>query len=205
MSALTSEQIHQRLAARFGGAIGALSPPKKDAFCTFAADRIVEICQFMKSDRELAFDFLEDLTATDHPKENLIRVVYHFYSYPHRHSFIAKAEVNRQTATIATLENVWKAANWLEREVFDLFGVIFKGHSDHVAERLGRNAAAQGLHRGGRLPGHLEHSRQPARPLLEPRPTGEGGASGAGRCSRPSGERGRSAHGRTEAGSLTMS
>lgn len=130
MAALSFEQIHQRLTSRFGEAIGALHPPKKDPFCTFAPAKLVEICRFLKGDPDLYFDFLEDLTATDHPKENLIRVVYHFYSYRHRHSFIAKAELDRQHPEVDSVERVWKAANWMEREVFDLFGVQFKGHSD---------------------------------------------------------------------------
>lgn len=130
MPALTSEQIHQRLVSKFAEAIGPLSPPKKDPFCTVAGSRVVEVCRFLKSDPALAFDFLEDLTATDHPKENLIRVVYHFYSYEHRHLFVAKVELDRAKPEIDTVEVVWKAANWLEREVYDLFGVLFKGHSD---------------------------------------------------------------------------
>jgi NADH-quinone oxidoreductase subunit C len=130
MAALTEEQIHQRLSARFGDAIGPLSPPKKDSFCTFAAAKLVEICRFLKSDSELSFDFLEDLTATDHPKLNLIKLVYHFYSYRHRHLFTAKVELPRDNPEVDTVETVWKAANWMEREVFDLFGVRFIGHSD---------------------------------------------------------------------------
>ena len=130
MTALTFEQVHQRLTGQFGDVIGPIQPAKKDAFCTFAPARLVEICRFLKSEPDLWFDFLEDLTATDHPKQNLIKVVYHFYSYRHRHLFIAKVEVNRQDPEVDTVESVWKAANWMEREVFDLFGVRFKGHSD---------------------------------------------------------------------------
>jgi NADH-quinone oxidoreductase subunit C len=130
MPALTVENIHQRLAATFGDAIGPLQPAKKDAWCSFAVGQVVEICRYLKSDPALAFDFLEDLTAVDFPKENLIRVVYHFYSYRHRHSFVAKAELPRDHPEVQTVETVWKAANWLEREVLDLFGVTFTGHSD---------------------------------------------------------------------------
>jgi NADH-quinone oxidoreductase subunit C len=130
MPALTFEQIHQKLAARFGDAIGPLQPPKKDPFCTFAGPRLVEICRYLKSEPSLAFDFLQDQTATDHPKENLIRLVFHFYSYQHRHMFIAKVELDRNNPEVDTVESVWKAANWMEREIFDLFGVVFKGHSD---------------------------------------------------------------------------
>jgi len=130
MPALSFENIHQILTKQFGEAIGPLQPAKRDPFCTFAPARLVEICRFLKGQPELSFDFLEDLTATDHPKQNLIRIVYHFYSYPHRHLFIAKVEVNRQQAELDSVESVWKAANWLEREVYDLFGVRFTGHTD---------------------------------------------------------------------------
>jgi NADH-quinone oxidoreductase subunit C len=130
MPVLTLEQIHERLTQKFGSAVGPLAPAKKDAFCVFARPKVVEICRFLKHEPDLFFDFLEDLTATDHPKENLIRIVCHFYSYRHRHSFIAKIELDRNNPEVDTLEGVWKAANWLEREVFDLFGVTFKGHSD---------------------------------------------------------------------------
>jgi NADH-quinone oxidoreductase subunit C len=130
MTALTFEQVHQRLTAKFGEAIGPIQPAKKDAFCTFAPARLLEICRFLKTEPDLSFDFLEDLTATDHPKQNLIKIVYHFYSYRHRQMFIGKVEVNRPDAEVDTVESVWKAANWMEREVYDLFGVRFKGHSD---------------------------------------------------------------------------
>jgi len=130
MAALTSEQIHQKLVGKFGDAVGPMSPPAKDPFCVLKADKLVEIGRHLKSDPELSFDFLEDLTATDHPKENLIRLVIHFYSYKHRHLFVAKVELDRAKPEVDTLENVWKAANWLEREVYDLFGVNFRGHSD---------------------------------------------------------------------------
>ena len=130
MPGLTFEQIHQRLVEKFGDAVGPLSPPKKDPFCVFAGPRLSEICRFLKDQPALHFDFLEDLTATDHPKENLIRVVYHFFSYRHRHLFIAKVELDRKDPQVDSLESLWKAANWMEREVFDLFGVVFKGHSD---------------------------------------------------------------------------
>lgn len=130
MPGLSLEQIHQILTARFGSAVGPLSPPNKDPFAVISPERLVEVCQFLKTDPALHFDFLEDLTATDHPKESLIRVVYHFYSYKFRHSFKAKVELPRALPEVDTVETVWKAANWLEREVFDLFGVTFRGHSD---------------------------------------------------------------------------
>jgi len=130
MPALTAEQIHQRLAAKFGDAIGPLSPPKKDPHFTIAPAKLLEVARFLKSDPELSIDFLQDLTATDHPKDGVIKVVYHFYSYRHRHLFEAKVHADRANPELDSLDSVWKSANWMEREVFDLFGVVFKGHPD---------------------------------------------------------------------------
>jgi NADH-quinone oxidoreductase subunit C len=66
----------------------------------------------------------------DWPKRNVIEVVYHLFSYRHRHAIVLKVEVDRAAARVPTVEGVWKAANWFEREVYDLFGVEFTGHPD---------------------------------------------------------------------------
>ncbi|HEY2987382.1 MAG TPA: NADH-quinone oxidoreductase subunit C, partial [Candidatus Binatia bacterium] len=95
------------------------------------AGHIVDVCRYLRDDPETQFEVLSDLTALDLPKEDKLQVVYHLYSYSKRHQIVLKADLPREgTPTIATLENVWKAANWFEREVFDLFGIMFEGHSD---------------------------------------------------------------------------
>ena len=128
--ALTPEQIHAQLTARFGEAVGPLAPPAKEPFCTVKAEALLDVCRFLKAEPTLLFDFLEDTTATDHPKENLIRVVHHLYSYRHRHGLVIKIECDRAKPTLPSLDPIWKAANWMEREVYDLFGVTFEGHPD---------------------------------------------------------------------------
>ncbi len=129
MNALSREQIHTVLAARLGEALGPLMAAK-DPFAVVRADRLVDAARLLRDDPALHFDFLQDLTATDHPKEALIRVVLHFYSYQHRHLFVLKVEVPRSAASVPSLTPLWPAANWMEREVFDLFGVQFEGHPD---------------------------------------------------------------------------
>jgi NADH-quinone oxidoreductase subunit C len=124
------EDIHGRLRARFGDAVGPLSEAKVDPSCAVPAERIVEIGRFLKEEPELAFDFLEDLTAVDWPKREAIEVVYHLLSYRHRHALVLKVETARAAPRVPTVEGVWKAANWHEREVYDLFGVDFPGHPD---------------------------------------------------------------------------
>jgi NADH-quinone oxidoreductase subunit C len=127
---MTTVEIHERLKARFGDDVGPLSEPKIDQHCVVKGERIVEICRFLKAEPALAFDFLEDLTAVDWPKKNVIEIVYHLVSMTHRHVLKLKVEADRAAPSVATVECVWKTANWFEREVYDLFGVEFPGHPD---------------------------------------------------------------------------
>ncbi len=127
---MTTVEIHERLKARFGDEVGPLSEPKIDQYCVVKRERIVEVCRFLAAEAGLEFDFLEDLTAVDWPKKNLIEVVYHLVSYTHRHVFVLKVEADRAAPSVASVEAIWKTANWFEREVYDLFGVDFPGHPD---------------------------------------------------------------------------
>ena len=127
---MTTVEIHERLKAKFGDAIGALSEPKIDPFCVVTKERLVELCRFLKAEVGIELDLLEDLTAVDWPKRNVIEVVYHLISTKHRHVFKLKVEADRAAPVVATVEGVWKTANWFEREVYDLFGVDFPGHPD---------------------------------------------------------------------------
>ncbi len=127
---MTTQEIHERLQARFGDDVGPLSEAKIDPFAVVKRERIVEVCEFLKAEAGLEMDFLEDLTALDWPKRNVIEVVYHLLSYRHRHGIVLKVETDRAAASVPTVECVWKTANWFEREVYDLFGVDFPGHPD---------------------------------------------------------------------------
>ena len=127
--AVTFEEIHKALVEKFAEKVGPLMPAKKDAYCVVKADAIVEVCRFLKS--ECAFDCLQNLSAVDGFKSApMIKVVYHLYSYSKRHTFILKVELDRANPVIDSVEPVWKAADWLEREQYDLLGMKFTGHPD---------------------------------------------------------------------------
>jgi NADH-quinone oxidoreductase subunit C len=127
---MTFEEIHQRLTSKFGERIGALAPANKDPFLVVPAADIVGICSFLKTEPDLAFDCLMNLSTVDWPKKNQIEVVYHLFSYLKAHAFILKAQLDRAKPEIASVEPVWKSADWLEREQYDLMGVRFDGHPD---------------------------------------------------------------------------
>ncbi len=127
---MTTHEIHERLKTRYGDDVGPLSEAKVDPFCVVKRERIVEVGRFLKTEAGLDFDFLEDETAVDWPKKNVIEVVYHLLSYEHRHTFVLKVEADRTAPAVPSVEGVWKTANWFEREIWDLFGVQFTGHPD---------------------------------------------------------------------------
>jgi NADH-quinone oxidoreductase subunit C len=127
---MTFAEIHQRLVAKFGERVGPLAPANKDAWALVQTAAIVEVCRHLKEDPELAFDCLMNLSGVDWPKKNQIEVVYHLWSYSKRHSFILKCQLDRAKPEIASIESVWKSADWLEREQYDLLGINFTGHPD---------------------------------------------------------------------------
>jgi len=127
---MNAQEIHSKLKSQFGDAVGALAEAKIDPFMTVKADKIVEVCQFAKTDAGLGFDYCEDVTGIDWPARNLIEIVYHLFSLQNRHQIVLKVETDRARPSVPSVQGVWKAANWLEREVFDMLGVIFVGHPD---------------------------------------------------------------------------
>jgi len=127
---MNAQEIYAKLKSQFGDAVGALSEAKIDPFVPVKADKIVAICQFAKTEAGLGFDYCEDVTGIDWPARNLIEIVYHLYSFKQRHQIVLKVETDRARPSVPSVQGVWKAANWLEREVFDMLGVIFVGHPD---------------------------------------------------------------------------
>ncbi|HEY5285459.1 MAG TPA: NADH-quinone oxidoreductase subunit C [Polyangia bacterium] len=127
---MIQEELCTQLKAQFGEAVSALSETKGDRFVVVKGEKIVDVCAFLKHTTGLEFDYCQDITAIDWPGRKVIEVVYHLYSFVHRHGLVVKAETDREKPSLATVEGVWKAATWLEREIYDLFGVNFEGHSD---------------------------------------------------------------------------
>ena len=94
-------------------------------------ERLVRTSEYLKSDPELAYDFLSDITAVDRfPMEPRFEVNYHLTSLKNRARLRLKVRVTTKDPVVSTVSTVWPTANWLEREIFDLMGVRFEGHPD---------------------------------------------------------------------------
>jgi NADH-quinone oxidoreductase subunit C len=113
------------------GAVTAVSYWVGDWTVIVTPESIIEVAQHLRYSPDAAFDLCTDLTATDWPPRTAARfdVVYCLYSTRHRHRVRVKTMVS-ETQPLASATAVWPAANWLEREVFDMFGVNFVGHPD---------------------------------------------------------------------------
>jgi NADH-quinone oxidoreductase subunit C len=127
---LTAPAYITSLQSRFAGAIQKLSYWVGDWTVVLEAARLVDVGLFLRDDPEARFNFCSDVTASDWPpRPKRFDVIYSLYSVPHRHRLRLKVQAADGEA-VPTVSGVWPSANWLEREVFDLFGIHFEGHPD---------------------------------------------------------------------------
>lgn len=93
------------------------------------AANLVEVCRALRDHHELGFLLLADVTAVDWwPREPRYDVVYHLSSATQR--LRVKVPVGGTAPRLPTVQSVWPAAGWLERETWDMFGIVFEGHGD---------------------------------------------------------------------------
>jgi len=87
------------------------------------------IMQFLKEDKRMQFNMLIDITAVDYLNaETRFEVIYHLLSLPLMQRLRVKVPVTEKNPQVDTITNIWQAANWFEREVWDMFGIKFNGH-----------------------------------------------------------------------------
>lgn len=93
-------------------------------------ERITDILGWLHDEPDQHYDHLADVTAVDYGGGKPIEVVYQLWSIPHRAALRVKCELPLDGLAIDSATGIWAGADWLEREVYDLFGVHFKGHPD---------------------------------------------------------------------------
>ena len=94
-------------------------------------DELPEVGRVLRDRPDLRFEFLAEVTAVDFwPREPRFELVYVLVSIEHRARLRLKVRLAAELARVGTVSGIWPAANWLEREVWDLFGIVFDGHPD---------------------------------------------------------------------------
>jgi NADH-quinone oxidoreductase subunit C len=125
---LNIEQIAGKIREEVGDVVVEVNEGDRVPFIKVEANAVARVARFLRDDAELAFDFLMYITAVDYPDEDKLTLVYHYFSYRDEQSAMVKADVPREGGMVRSIAHIYVAADWLEREVFDLFGVTFDGH-----------------------------------------------------------------------------
>lgn len=109
----------------------AFGPKQVEGYLDVPASKILSICEILKDDPECRYDLLMCLSGVDYSKDDeKLAVIYHLLSIERNRRAQIRTWITKADPTIDTVESVWPAANWHERETYDLVGIIFKNHSD---------------------------------------------------------------------------
>lgn len=128
---VTNEELITLLGTRFGEQLTNVEEPYGLLTFNTTKDRIIEVLTFLKSNDAVPFNFLTDITAVHYPEQdNSVAVVYHLNSMTTRTRVRVKVYLHIHSLAIPTATTLWNAANWMERETYDFFGVNFEGHPD---------------------------------------------------------------------------
>jgi len=123
--------IPQKLKEKFPSVEFEVTDYRDELTIKFDKKIVVEICTFLKTDADLEFNWCSDVTAIDWAtRKNRFTVVYNIFSIKHNFRLRLKADVDESECSIDTVSSVWKAANWQERETYDMYGIKFNNHPD---------------------------------------------------------------------------
>ena len=138
---MTALEQAKQLKAKFGDLISELAEFRGECTVTVAeAERIAEVCAFAK--RELGFDYLVDVSSVDNSDKSQAlaqrcqaetprwTVVYELCGFAHHCQLRLKTSVSEEKSELPTVTGVWRAADWHEREIYDMMGIRFRGHPD---------------------------------------------------------------------------
>jgi NADH-quinone oxidoreductase subunit C len=119
------------LAARFGDAVRGHRVSAGDQHVVWIdPERSLEVLRWLKDDPGQLYDMMSDVTGVDYGHHRPVNVVYQMFSTVHKRALRVRCELPLDRLEIDSVAGLWHCADWLEREVLDLFGVTFRGHPD---------------------------------------------------------------------------
>lgn len=127
---MTPQQIVQAIQDKFGEKIIASFPDDKHPRVHINAGDWREVASFLLKDQALQLDWLANLSGVDYVADGKMCVVYDLWSFDLRHSFAVKVFTPREEPSVPSVADLWPAADWHEREAWDMFGIKFPGHPD---------------------------------------------------------------------------
>lgn len=124
-------EIAERIKDKFPGEFIEMMPFRDQVSVSVKRDKIAAICRFLFDDPDIQMNYLSDLCGVDYNGRRLrFEVVYNLYSLKYRHMIRLKALIPEDDPSIDSVVSIWSGANWHERETYDMFGIVFKGHPD---------------------------------------------------------------------------
>jgi NADH-quinone oxidoreductase subunit C len=127
---MTPQEIVNLLQQRFGSRITAALPADRHPRVHVNADDAREVLEFLHGEPKLKFDWLANLSGVDYVADGKMAVVYDLWSFNLGHTFAVKAYCPRDNPHVPSVVDLWAAADWNEREAYDMFGIVFDGHPD---------------------------------------------------------------------------
>jgi len=123
-------ELAEKLIAQFGELLSAPAEFRGEITLVLKdAERIADVCSFAKT--SLGFDFLLDVSSLDNYGDDpRFTLVYELYGLGHRSHLRLKTDVSEESCELPTVTNVWRTADWHEREIYDMMGIRFRGHPD---------------------------------------------------------------------------
>jgi NADH-quinone oxidoreductase subunit C len=127
---MTENVAIKKLIEKFPDCVSEVKTFREEVTATVTKKNINQICKFLYFDPDLRYDFLTDLCGVDlFPQRPRFEVVYLLYSMKNNQRLRLKVKVE-EAESIPSVQSLWKAANWAEREAYDLFGIMFESHPD---------------------------------------------------------------------------
>lgn len=131
MAEVTNQVILEKLQAKFADAIFDVSEPHELLTVSTTKENILNVIQFLYNDEELKFRYLTDICGVHYPEQELpLGVIYHLHSLTKNVRIRIKVFLPESAPRITTLTGLFLGANWMERETYDFYGIIFEGHPD---------------------------------------------------------------------------
>ena len=127
---MTPQQIISRLQERFAAKITGAFPDDRHPRIHIDAKDWREVAEFLYRDPELKLDWLANHTGIDYVADDKMCCCYDLWSFDHRHAIAVKVFTPRASPSIPSVVDYWPAADWHEREAYDMFGIAFPGHPD---------------------------------------------------------------------------
>jgi NADH-quinone oxidoreductase subunit C len=127
---MTTQQIAQAINDKFGDKITASLPDDKHPRVHLDAQNWRPLAEFLLREPAIKLDWLANLSGVDYAADGKMCVVYDLWSFDHKHTFAVKVYTPRAQPSVPSVAGLWRAAEWHEREAYDMLGIDFPGHPD---------------------------------------------------------------------------